>query len=517
VVPVVAVNLRAVDSLAAIGVVLTTTGSDVMARPLQSLKITGGRIPLQAIQALDGPLNDAQGRLNGTEVQLRNLRSPWLVPPLHDRLDLVGSRVAAAGRSIAIAVDAERLAVAMLGGGSGTSRRYFLALTTPSELRGASGLIANYGVLVADRGTLAVTHVGRMEDLARQSPKVPNGLGWNPKFVSTYGQDLNGALWQNLTISPDFPTTANAIESLYPRSGGEPVAGVVAIDPVGLSAVLAIEGPAHISSWSTAITSQNVVGIMEHDQYNQFPDLNRRIDFLAELTSDVVNRFRTVTVTDLSKFTAAFGPAVRGKHILLASADAAEQTALVRLGLAGAVIPASDDFLGVFSTNASTNKVDWYLQRTIDYQTTLTASGLRGTVTVRLHNAAPATGQAAYILQGTPGGPPPGTNRQILSLMTPWDVVVATVDGHTASLNEAPSQGVKLFSVLVDVPSGADTVIQFGLRGSRPSAPYHLDFLAQPTPHPDLLHVAVTDHGHSMVERSLTVDSDLRLDGDGRA
>jgi hypothetical protein len=516
-VPVEAANLRAVDALATAGIDLTTAGSNVVAALAgQDLKLVDGRVPIQSIQAIDQPLADAEGELDRTLAGLDHVRSPWLVPPVTNRLTVMRSKVAEVARIVKASVDGERLAVSMLGGGSATPRRYFLALTTPSELRGATGLIANYGILVADQGKLALTHFGRMEDLARQGPKGPEGLGWDPQFVSTYAPDLTGALWQNLTISPDFPTTANAIESLYPRSGGESVDGVVVVDPAGLSALLAVEGPVAVSSWPTAVTSKNIVGILEHDQYNQFPDVNRRVDFLAELTADVINRINTADVADLSKVIAAFGPTVRGKHILLASTDSREQASLVGLGVGGALTPGSNDFLGVFSTNASTNKVDWYLQRSIDYRVALASGALRASLTIDLHNGAPSSGQAAYILQGTPGGPPPGTNRQILSLLTPWDVLDVSVDGRPAALHEAPWHGMKLFSVLVDIAPGADKVVQLRLGGPDRSAAYHLDVLAQPTSRPDLLHVLVTGRGRRPFERSVAVTSNVRLDGGTR-
>jgi hypothetical protein len=70
-----------------------------------------------------------------------------------------------------------------------------------------------------------------------------------------------------------------------------------------------------------------------------------------------------------------------------------------------------------------------------------------------------------------------------------------------------------MFTTLVDIPPGSDVVVQFRLRSTRPPRPYHLDFLAQPTARPDLLRVSVTDQSQELLEKSLTVRSNVRLDG----
>ena len=112
------------------------------------------------------------------------------------------------------------------------------------------------------------------------------------------------------------------------------------------------------------------------------------------------------------------------------SRHAEDQPLLRRLEIAGD-LPAPDvDGLAVVSTNAGANKLDAYLRRSIGYDAIVDedTGQIQAAVTIRLANDAP-TGPPADA-GGNPFGLPPGTNRQYVSVYSPWELTPAELDGR---------------------------------------------------------------------------------------
>ncbi|MHB8468115.1 MAG: DUF4012 domain-containing protein, partial [Acidimicrobiales bacterium] len=407
-----------------------------------------------------------------------------------------------------LALQAEELGAALLGG-DGHARTYFLALATDAELRGSAGLIGNYGELTTDDGRLTLSRFGRIADLTTRAPQHPDGLGWDPEFVATYRGALEGSLWLGLSISPDFPTVADAIEKLYPRSGGRSVDGVIAIDPIGLAALLQVEGPITVPLWPDPLSASTIVQVLLHEEYNAFMSETTRVEFLSEVTSAVVSRVRATNVDSLTALAKALAPAVVGKHLLMASTRVDEETGLKELGVAGALPPVVDDALAVFTTNATANKIDWYLRRSITYDATVGGDAERAVLTVSLTNDAPAAGQSQAVI-GTLYFPAlaPGTSRLILSILTPLTGVGATVDGRRISLAVAHELGRNILSLGVDVPSGGTRLVRIELTGSRRAGDYQLDIGEQPTSTPDHFEISVRGERPTPTVRAGVLDRD---------
>src|SRR5207253_7315607 len=89
-------------------------------------------------------------------------------------------------------------------------------------------------------------------------PRVVTGP---PAFFERWKTFNPAQAWQQVNVSPDFPTTARLIAELYPQSGGAPVDGVIAVDPPGLAAMLTLTGPVSVPGWPVPITSANVVHV----------------------------------------------------------------------------------------------------------------------------------------------------------------------------------------------------------------------------------------------------------------
>jgi len=68
-------------------------------------------------------------------------------------------------------------------------------------------------------------------------------------------------------MSPQFPSAAEVMASLYPQSGGSEVDGVFAVDADVLAALLEFTGPVQVAGRAEPITAENARQFMLLDQH----------------------------------------------------------------------------------------------------------------------------------------------------------------------------------------------------------------------------------------------------------
>lgn len=490
-VPVVGRHGRTLLAMAESGSALSAAGARA-AREARGtpIRLTDGSVPLERIVALQAPARDALSSLAAAEDRLAGARSPVLVAPVARRLDLLSARVHQVRRDVEVAGLASELAPVMLG--SDRPRRYFLALQTPSELRGSGGFIGNFGEISADRGRLKLERLGRTADLNVGGTPTERRLVAPADYLARYTRFDPAMTWQNITMSPDFPSVAQAITNLYPQSGGRPVDGVIAVDPIGLAGLLKAVGPVQVKEWPVPITADNAAQILLFDQYVRLQG-DARVDFLARVTDAVWQRLTTSTpgVVELAQ---ALSPVMAEKHIQLASTDPGEEQTLARLGVSGAMAPVQGDFLAVVAQNASGNKIDWFLRRAVDYRARFDpgTGEVRSKLRITLRNLAPATGLPDYLIGSATVPPlPKGANKVYLSVYSPLGASAATLDGRSLQLESQLERDRHVYSTYLVIPPGGTSTIELDLTGrverqdGEDGTGYNLDLHRQPFLAPD--------------------------------
>jgi len=491
-VPVVGRHGRTLLAMAESGSALSAAGARAAseARGTTPIRLANGSVPLERIVALQAPARDALSSLATAEERLDGARSPVLIAPVARRLDLLSAKVHQVRREVEVAGMASELAPAMLG--SDRPRRYFLALQTPSELRGSGGFIGNFGEISADRGRLKLERLGRTADLNTGGNPTQRRLVAPADYLARYSRFDPAMTWQNITMSPDFPSVAQAITNLYPQSGGRPVDGVIAVDPIGLAGLLKAVGPVQVKEWPVPITADNAAQILLFDQYVRLQG-DARVDFLARVTDAVWQRLTTST-PGFAELAQALSPVMAEKHIQLASTDPGEEQALGRLGVAGAMAPVQGDFLAVVTQNASANKIDWFLRRAIDYRARFDpgTGEVRSKLRITLRNGAPGGGLPDYVIGSETVPPlPKGANKVYLSVYSPLGASAATLDGRPLLLESQLERNRRVYSAYVVIPAGGSSTIELDLKGrvespdGEDSGGYNLDLHRQPFLAPD--------------------------------
>ncbi|MDQ3679156.1 MAG: DUF4012 domain-containing protein [Actinomycetota bacterium] len=529
-VPVVGRHSRALLAMADSGATLSEAGAraakEIEAAPI---RLANGAVPLAGIASLQAPAREALTSLATADARLAEVRSPWLVSPVSRRLGVLSREVSQTRQDVEVISAASEVAPALLG--ADRPRRYFLALQTPSELRGSGGFMGDFGEISADGGRLRLERLGRTTELNTGGNPAARRLAAPPDYMARYSRFDPHRAWQNINMSPDFPSVAQAVASLYPQSGGRPVDGVIAVDPLGLAALLKAVGPVQVREWPVPITADNAAQILLFEQYVRLEG-EVRIDFLARVT-DAVWRRLTTTNLDVTALARALSPAMAEKHIQMASTEPAEEKALERLEVAGAMAAVRGDFLGVVTQNASGNKIDWFLRRSIGYQAHFDpgSGDVRSKLRITLSNQAPAGGLPDYVIGSVTKPPLPiGANKLYLSIYSPLNLSGARLDGQTLRLESEQERGRHVYSAYVVVPAGGTSTVELDLEGRLESlsddggAGYGLDLHRQPFLAPDAVSTSVElargwranqpgQGGHDRPERlELVADRRVRVD-----
>jgi hypothetical protein len=399
--------------------------------------------------------------------------------------------VAEADASIEVAAETTRLLPSLLGGDR--ERRWFVAVLSSSELRGAGGLLGNYAVLRAVDGVVELERSAGASELNAATDVDLDALP--AAFGQQYASWAPERFWQNLSVTPHFPTVAEGVLALAPEAGLGRVDGVIGLDPLGLQALVELSGPVEVASWPEPLDAGNVAEVLLFEQYRAFPDDRLVDEFQSELVEAVVDALTDGELPAPSELVATLAPAVAGGHLRLFSAEGGEQALFERIGADGGLRPAAPaDYFQLVSQNGSEAKIDHFLRREVDYEVAVDpATGLAtATATVTLTNGAPADGLPAYIIGGADGAvTAAGEMRFFTTVLTPLAVTSVQVDGGPEQPVQLGSeQGLFTGTVLHRIPPGATSTLVFRLEGRVDVAGgYRLTVGRQPTAHPDAVTV----------------------------
>ena len=507
--PVVSQNQQALVKLTAEGQRVASAGLDLAQAASGITSGAAGQVPVGRLSALGPTLAASLPPVNHALGTIASVRSPWLLSPLSQRVDVLETRLESVRGEAQTLSLASKTLPSLLG--STVPQQYLLVIQDPVEQRGAGGVIGDIAILTADGGRLSLSHLAVTPSPLPTAPlTVAESTGlWG----ASEGFDLKHFPLDD-TFAPDFPTDARLLEQTMSQLGVGPVDGVISVDPEALAGLLNLTGPVAVPGWPVPLSSANVTSILLYQQYQNLSGAPRQ-DFLASATQAVFQRLTSVRLPGPTALADDLTPAVQGGHLLLYANDRAGEGLISSLGATGAMRGlAGRDFLDVVTQDAQANKIDWYLRRSVtdDVAFDPDNGAVRARVTIQLTNLAPRSGEPLYVI-GNPGSMlPPGTSQMLLTLYSPLSFVRASEDGHPLTVGLEPVEGRSAYSTFVTIPSRGRVTIHFSLRGTiDPSATYRLDLGSQPTVAPDQVSVTVSSGSSSwQVDRAtgMTVGGD---------
>ncbi|MEE2060387.1 DUF4012 domain-containing protein [Rhodococcus artemisiae] len=424
------------------------------------LILDGARINLAALRDAAPVLETTSAAITDLDAQAQEVDSTYLGLIDDARLDLQ-DQVSELSGLLNNTSTAAQIAPAMLGADG--PRSYFIGFQTNAEARGTGGLLGGFAVAQANDGAVSIDDVASNRELTFDY--APIDLG--PDFKQAYGHSRATQDFRNSNVSSHFPYAGQIWQSMWEQETGERVDGAIATDPVALSYVLEVVGDVTLPT-GEKITADNVVELTESTAYSRFgDDKPARKAYLEMVAKTVVDKL-TGTISKPQALLEALGRAASEGRLSVWSSVPDEQETLAGTAL-GHVVPNDPaPYAGVVINNLGGNKLDYYLEREVEY----TAGSCEGetrdsTVTVRLTNNLPPGDYTDYVVGmfDNPTGAPAGTNLADVALLATQGAKLkkSTVNGMSNFVFNSTEIGHPMFNAQVPIPQGETVEIVYEL------------------------------------------------------
>jgi hypothetical protein len=254
---------------------------------------------------------------------------------------------------------------------------YLLLVQNNDELRATGGFISAVGTLKLESGRIRELDFVDSYDFFDKELAYPPAPLPMQQYMNIQLLLLRDANW-----SPDLPTTAKLVESLYRREAGQQVDGIITVDLRALELIVAALEPLTLTGAAVPITGASVVQtVKELYSVPASIDANieeaglgtwwgRRKEFIPALAQSARSRLESGQV-DFGKMLSAAQTALNERAIQVWLADKAAAAQMAELGWDGGLHPeAGADFLALIDTNMGYNKVDAVIERAVSYEVT---------------------------------------------------------------------------------------------------------------------------------------------------
>jgi hypothetical protein len=334
---------------------------------------------------------------------------------------------------------------------------YVLLMANNGEMRSGSGTFLELGLLSSQNGEIQLSDMTPSSSLALSPGAVPVG----GDLEDRWGWLMPGVDWRNLGFTPQFDVNGALAARMWTAATGQQVDGVMAVDVLAFQDMLEVTGPVTLPG-GQVVDSGNVVALLTHDQYAGLSDepntaaQETRQDELGSVAHGVLDAFDDESL-NLKALADAMTSSTQGRHILVWSSSASQQSAWQNGGVAGTLSP---DSMMVSVINRGGNKLDQYLSVGVGVRLHRTASQTSATLTIHLTNNTPS-GQSQYIAGPYPGlGTSYGQYVGIACINLPSGSNHIVVTGNPPLLAEGPEGPTWLVGVPIDVlQGGSESVV----------------------------------------------------------
>jgi hypothetical protein len=348
-----------------------------------------------------------------------------LLAPLADARNQLASDIADVQHRLVDARAAARAALSLVTG----PRRYLVVAANNAEMRAGSGMWLQGGILDAKDGELELE---RMISLPIDADPPTGAVSPTGDLAARWGFLQPGDEWRSLMASPRFEDSARLAAEMWRATGRGEVDGVIAVDAIGLQAIVEATGPARAGA--ATIAAGDVPTYVLHDQYAQFADVSQlgldnaarkeALGVLAESAVEAINRGDYPASTLIR----TLGTAIEGRHLLAWSTVPEEADGWVVGGMDGRL---GADSLLVSLLNIGANKLDWFLGIDASLAVERSATGWDVAVELHLTNRTP-DGEPRYVTGPLPTGLASGEYRGILAVNVPGEARNSRFDGVPA-------------------------------------------------------------------------------------
>lgn len=413
-----------------------------------------GKVDLDTIREIRPSVIAAADALTRADDTLSRIDASSLLVPIRGPVSTIQLKIASAQSAAVTSRSAARLMPSMLG--AKTTRRYLLLIQNNAEIRPTGGIAGSFAVLKAAKGKLSMGEQGSIQDLPTfDEPVLPMTADEESVFSADLVTDI-----RDVNFTPNFPRTAEIARAMAKKGLDVDVDGVISVDPVALSYILAGTGPVQLSD-GTMLDQSNAVDVLLNRIYAKYPRDNDKQDDIFQSAArkifDVVKSGRG----DSRTIIAAMVSAAEENRLTMWSSHRAEQAEIAPTGMAGSI--GGDNgkrpHLGVYLSDAASTKMEYYL----DYTTTVRPGRcLAGDIqelstTTELTSNAPANAaKLSPSIVGDGKYSPKGTMRLTVRIYSPFDggITGVRVNGDPQTVSAGRVDGRNVSTVTVTIKPG---------------------------------------------------------------
>jgi hypothetical protein len=301
-------------------------------------------------------------------------------------------------------------------------------------------MLLSAGVMSMQNGQFDLGHMTDTKSLMVPAGAVPI----SGDLAARWGWTDPSQEWRNLSMSPRFPDNAALAAQMWKAKTGEAVDGVIAIDPIGLQALIDISGPVVVGG--KIITKDNVIReilLQSYLDYESNPDdpnsgaapTQDRHERASDIARAIVDQLDqkgwdvATLVEDLQK-------AAQGRHILAWSSVPDQQKGWEAAGVSGKLRP---DSLLLALQNRVGNKLDQFMHVSARFEHRAVSGGSELSVSIHIENQTPTSGLNSFV-----EGPYPFTDftageyAGIVSINIPGVSRAISLDGGTNLVASGP-------------------------------------------------------------------------------
>ncbi|MFD1720838.1 DUF4012 domain-containing protein [Amnibacterium endophyticum] len=435
--PVLGPNLKAFGQTADLVNALVHDGVGPLAEAadgisVESLKPHDGGIDIQPLKKLTPAIGDVDDAIQAADKSAAAIDTKDVLPQLKQPIESLRSTL---GEAAPVTAELRKIMPVLYPALGGEGKRHYLMIfQNNAEERASGGNPASMAMLVVDDGKVKLGQQGDSGNFPRlQEPILTPKGSFNKDFYKFYGTYAMTYV-TNITMTPDFPTTAKAARKYWQRVYPGKVDGVISFDPVALSYLMKATGPVKLADGET-ITSDNAVSYLLYDVYAKYTNPDVQDAIFASAAQGI---FSAVTsgAGSPQAYLDQLKPMMAEQRLKMWSTRKDEQELLMDSPL-GNMLPEDNTdktVLGVYNNDDATSKMSYFMDEQVSVKTNTCSPTPKYTVSAKVINTLPAA-KAYSLPEYVKAHQPrivPGGDRQWVQLYGPVGakLVSVTIDGE---------------------------------------------------------------------------------------
>lgn len=426
---------------------------------LQQIAPHNGRIDIAPIQHAAPAIVGAASAVQRVRDQVANISTSGLLPVVRTSVLRLQSDLDRAVTTTSTAARAVTLLPPMLGADG--PRTYALLFLNNAEVRATGGIAGSWAIVHVENGGVAIVKQGSAGDVDSHLSGVPV-----PPDVAALYTNRPGTFFQDVDMSPSFPTDATLASEMFQQAYGIQVDGVISTDPVALAGLLAATGPVKLPLGGS-LTASNAVSLLLSQVYANIQNPAQEDAYFAQAAYAVFTAL-SAGQGDARATVKSLADAAGAGRLTVWSRHPAEEKLLAGTALEGALPSSSqpsNPTVGVFLNDGTGAKLDYYLRGAVAITPAASCPAGRIAFHVRVTLTSTVPADAAGLPAYVKGGASLGTMRTQVVFAAPLDgsIVSATIDGVRTSIGSGVESGRAEGLVFVDLAPGAEKTIDVSL------------------------------------------------------